>query len=216
MLIKYIGHSCFFLKGDQGISVIIDPYKPGAYGGAIAYDPITDEADICVLSHEHEDHADINSLPNRPLALRTSASARGVDFDTIDTFHDAEGGVERGPNRVTCFSMDSIRVCHLGDLGHLLSEEQVQSIGPVDVLMIPVGGGFTIGPEEANQVIDQLKPKIVIPMHFKTNKCAFPIEPVDPFLEKRDPVRKSPTSEVALHREDLPEICTTLYIPPSN
>lgn len=217
MLIKYLGHSCFLLRSDSdSISILTDPYKSGAYGGAIAYAPITEEADICVLSHEHEDHADIQGLANRPLTVRTSAVARGVEFDIVDTFHDNTQGSERGPNRITCFTLDGIRLCHMGDLGHVLSDEQAQKIGEVDVVMIPVGGGFTIGPEEAQQVLDRLQPKIAVPMHFKTNKCAFPIEPVESFLKLHNQHRRSPTSEVHLKKEDLPASSTILFIPPSN
>ena len=192
MLIKYLGHSCFYLKSHNGISVLTDPYKPGAYGGAIAYQPITDVADICVITHEHEDHANSEGLPNRPLTVTNGAMARNIEFDAIETFHDDVQGQERGSNRVFCFAMDDIRICHLGDLGHLLSPQQVDEIGMVDLLFIPVGGGFTIGPSEADQVIEQLHPKVVVPMHFKTDKCKFEIEPVDTFLQGKQKIRRSP------------------------
>lgn len=216
MIIKFLGHACFFLKSDNGPSIITDPYKPGAYGGALTYGPITDMAELAVVSHDHEDNGDINSLPNQPLIIRASSIAHGVEFDVVQTFHDTTEGKERGPNRVTRFILDEIRFCHMGDLGHVLSDRQIQEIGDVDVIMLPVGGTFTIGPEEANQVIEQLKPKIAIPMHYRTEKCGFPILPLDPFLEGKSHVRKSPGSEVILQKEDLPEEMTILYLPPAN
>ena len=216
MIIKYIGHSSFLIKSDKGPSVLTDPYKPGAYGGSLTYGLITDYADVVILSHDHEDHADINGLPNQPLQVKASSLAYGIEFDVVQTYHDASEGKERGKNRVCCVLIDGIRVCHLGDLGHVLTPEQVREIGAVDVLLIPVGGTFTTGPEEATQNVELLKPKIVIPMHYRTEKCGFPILPLDPFLEGKSNVRRSPSSEVVLHKEDLPSETAYLCIPPAN
>ncbi len=216
MILKYLGHSCFFIKADDGTSVLTDPYKSGAYGGALTYGFISDAADIAVLSHDHEDHADLSSLPNQPLQVTTDCRARGIEFDTIETFHDDVQGKERGANRVTCFTLDGIRLCHLGDLGHVPNDEQVNEIGEVDVLFVPVGGRFTVGPDEASQIVERIGPKITIPMHFKTEKCGFPIEPVDTFLKDKKEIRRSPTSEVVLSKEDLPDTSTILFLPPAN
>ena len=216
MIIKYLGHSCFYIKSDKGTSLLTDPYKLSAYGGSLTYGMITDSADVVIVSHDHEDHADINGLPNEPLQIKTSSVAYGIDFDIIQTYHDASEGKERGKNRVSCFVIDDIRVCHLGDLGHVLSEAQVKEIGTVDVLLTPIGGTFTIGPDEATVNVELLKPKIVIPMHYRNEKCGFPILPVDPFLEGKSNVRRSPSSEVVLHKQDLPEQTAYLCIPPAN
>jgi len=216
MIIKFLGHSCFLIKSDNGLSIMTDPYKSGAYGGALTYSQITDVCDIVTLSHDHEDHAELNSLPTQPLVIKADCRARGIDFDIIDSFHDDVQGKERGENRLILFSLDDIRVCHLGDLGHVLSEEQVKEAGEIDILLIPVGGRFTIDPDQATQVVEQLQPKITIPMHFKTDKCGFPIENVDLFLEGKPNVKRSPTSEVVLKKEDLPKETTFLHIPHSN
>lgn len=216
MKIKYIGHSCFLFTSGEGTRVLIDPYKPGAYGGGLTYRPVADEADIVAVTHGHEDHADLDGLPNQPLQVRAGCMARGIDFDVVDTYHDNEGGRKRGPNRVVCFEMDGIRVCHLGDLGHTLSDEQVAAIGRVDILLIPVGGHFTIGKEEAAEVIGQLNPRICVPMHYKTEKCAFPIEPVEAFLEGKASVRRSSSSEVVVNQADLPESTSILLLPHAN
>ncbi|MBN2328218.1 MAG: MBL fold metallo-hydrolase [Candidatus Omnitrophica bacterium] len=216
MIIKFLGHSCFFIQSDDGTSILTDPYKSGAYGGALTYEPIAESADIVTLSHEHEDHAELNSLPNQPLIIRADCRALGLVFDVVDTFHDNVGGKERGANRVILFSIDDIRIAHLGDLGHILTPEQVEKMGEVDVLLIPIGGRFTIDPDQASQVVKQIHPKIAIPMHFKTDKCGFPIERVDTFLQGKSNVKRSPTSEVVLRKEDLSQDPSILYIPPSN
>lgn len=216
MIVKYIGHSCFLFKSNEGLSVLTDPYKSGAYGGALTYGPILDTADIVTLSHEHEDHAELNSLSNQPLVVRGDCRALGLNFDLVETYHDQSEGRERGKNRAILFTMNGIRICHLGDLGHILSPEQVEKIDKVDILLLPVGGRFTIDPREAVQVVEQINPKIAIPMHFKTDKCGFPIQPAEAFLNGKNSVKRSPTSEVVFSKEDLPETCTFLYIPPSN
>jgi L-ascorbate metabolism protein UlaG (beta-lactamase superfamily) len=216
MIIKFLGHSCFYIKSDSGASILTDPYKPGAYGGALTFGPITDAADLVVLSHEHEDHADIGGLPGQPLMIRASSVAHGVEFDVVPSYHDNVQGKERGENRITCFPVDDVRVCHVGDLGHVLTPEQVEAIGSVDVLLLPIGGTFTIGPDEATEVMNQLNPRIVIPMHYRSTKCGFPILPLDPFLEDKPHIRKSPSSEVVLRKEDLPKDTTVLCLPPAN
>lgn len=216
MKIKYIGHSCFLITASDETAILIDPYKPGAYGGAITYAPITENADVVVVSHEHEDHAAVEDLPEQPLLVRSASQTLGIVFDVIETFHDDNHGKDRGPNNIFYFEVDGVRVCHLGDLGHELSEEQVKEIGEVDLLLIPVGGRFTIGPEVADKVVEQLNPRIVTPMHFKTERCGFPIEPAETFLNDKAEVRRSSSSEVIIRKEDLPQKRTYLYLPPSN
>lgn len=216
MKIKYIGHSCFLFTAEDGTTVLSDPYKPGAYGGGIAYAPVRDEADMVFVTHDHEDHDDIKGLLNQPLQIRTGCAARGIGFDTIDTFHDNEQGKQRGPNKIFIFTIDNINFAHAGDLGHLLSEDQVKAVGSVDILLLPVGGHFTVDPQEATSVMEQINPKICIPMHFKTEKCAFPIEPAESFLQGKSPLRRSSSSEVIITKNDLPETCSVLYLPPAN
>lgn len=201
---------------DDGTSVLCDPYKPGAYSGGLTYSPVREEADMVFVTHHHEDHDCFQSLPNQPLHIRSACIAGGIGFDTVDSFHDNEQGKKRGPNKIFTFEIEGIRICHLGDLGHSLSDEQVLAVGEVDILLIPVGGHFTIGAHEATLVMNQINPKICIPMHFKTDKCAFPIEPVEPFLQGKSPLRRSTSSEVLIHKDDLPAACSVLFLPPAN
>jgi len=188
------------------VKIITDPYESGAYGGQLAYGKIKDQSDIALTSHDHADHNDTKSLPGSPQIVKNSGSktVKGISFKGIPTYHDSSKGSERGTNTIFTFSVDGIRVCHLGDLGHILSEKELAEIGPVDILLIPVGGYFTIDSKEAARVAEQLKAKVLIPMHFKTEKCGFPIAPVEDFLKGKPNSRRPGTSEVAFDKTTLP------------
>jgi L-ascorbate metabolism protein UlaG (beta-lactamase superfamily) len=206
MKIKWYGHAAFLITSDQGVKIITDPYESGAYGGQLAYGKIKDQSDIALTSHDHADHNDTKSLSGSPQIVKNSGSktVKGISFKGIPTYHDSSKGSERGTNTIFTFSVDGIRVCHLGDLGHILSEKELAEIGPVDILLIPVGGYFTIDSEEATRVAEQLKAKVLIPMHFKTEKCGFPIAPVEDFLKGKPNSRRPGTSEVAFDKTTLP------------
>lgn len=205
MDIKWYGHASFLLTTAQGIKVITDPYEPGAYDGGIAYGPIPDEADIVTVSHDHADHNYVKGLAGNPAVITGEGrhEAQGIVIEGVPTYHDDSKGAERGGNTVFTIIADGMRVCHLGDLGHLLSDKERQQIGHVDCLLIPVGGFFTIGPGEARQVVDQLHPKLTIPMHFKTDKCGFPIASVDQFVEGVKQVQRLDTSTFSFTKEEL-------------
>lgn len=207
MKIKWYGHAAFLITSEKGIKIITDPYESGAYGNAIGYGKINDQADISLTSHDHLDHNDTKSLPGSPHLIKEAGTKnfKGISFKGILTYHDTSKGSERGKNIIFCFSVDGIDICHLGDLGHTLSEKEVKEIGNVDLLLIPVGGYFTIDHKEAQKVSDQLKPKILIPMHYKTDKCNLPISPLDDFLKGKSNVKLAKTSEVTINKKELPE-----------
>lgn len=206
MKIKWYGHAAFLVTSDEGIKIIIDPYEPGAFGGQLSYGKIDDQADIVLTSHDHADHNHIKGLPGNPQILKGSGpkTEKGISIKGIPTYHDPSKGSERGSNTVFTLRVDEINLCHLGDLGHLLSDREVSEIGPVDILLIPVGGVYTIDPNEATQVADQVKPKVLIPMHFKTAKCGFPIAPVEDFLKGKSNVKRSGVSEMRFDQASLP------------
>lgn len=206
MKIKWYGHAAFLITSNQGVKIITDPYESGAYGGQLAYGKIRDQTDIALTSHDHADHNDTKSLLGSPQIVkeRGTKSVKGVSFRGIATYHDSSKGSERGANTIFTFSVDGIKVCHLGDLGHVLSEKEIAEIGPVDILFIPVGGYFTIDSKEATQVGEQIKPKVLIPMHFKTEKCGFPIAPVDDFLKGKSNIKRPKMSEVTFDQASLP------------
>jgi L-ascorbate metabolism protein UlaG (beta-lactamase superfamily) len=127
-----------------------------------------------------------------------------MSFKGIATYHDPSKGSERGTNTIFTFSVDGLNVCHLGDLGHVLTDKELAEVGPVDILFIPVGGYFTIDSKEATRVGEQIRPKVLIPMHFKTEKCGFPIAPVEDFLKGKTNIKRVKASEVTFDQTSLP------------
>ena len=214
MKVKWLGHSCFLVTSKSGVRIITDPY---AVGGGINYAPIKESADIVVVSHDHDDHSNVSAVQGNPEVVTGTGKkiAKGIQFRGVATNHDAAQGRQRGPNTVFCFTVDDIKLCHLGDLGHVLSQEQVNEVGHIDILFVPVGGFYTIDARAASQVCSQLKPKVVIPMHFKTPGCAYPIAGVDDFLKDKKNVRKIAGSEVGFEREKLPAATEIVVLQPA-
>lgn len=214
MIVKWLGHACFLITSKKGVRIITDPY---GVGGGINYSPIREAADIVLVSHDHADHNNVSAVQGKPEIIKGSGAktAKGTLFKGIATYHDASKGKVRGANIVFCFTVDDIKLCHLGDLGHMLSQSQIDEIGDVDVLFIPVGGSFTIDAAEAGRVCDQLNPKLIIPMHFRTAKCAFPIASVADFLKGKKNVRKLDSSEAELELENLPAASEIAVLEPA-
>jgi L-ascorbate metabolism protein UlaG (beta-lactamase superfamily) len=200
MKIKYLAHAAFLITSDAGVRIVTDPYatSPGLKHGAIQ-----ETADIVTVSHEHTDHNNVSAVRGNPEVVRAGAEVKGIKIKAIPAAHDDKGGSQRGRNTIFCFDIDGINVCHAGDLGHALTDEQVKAIGRVDVLMIPVGGFFTIDAKTATKVAEQLKPKVIIPMHFKTEKLDFPISGVDEFIKGKSNVVQA-SSEIELKAGALP------------
>ncbi len=209
MQLRYHGHSMFSLVSD-GTTIVIDPWNDD-----LGYPKPDVAPDAVVVSHDHADHCNIGLCSGAPKVIRCPAQ-EGKAWATVDdtvgpvritgvaTYHDTEQGQARGKNTVTVFEAEGLRVVHLGDLGHLLSDEQVRAIGRADVLLIPVGGHFTIGPREADAVVAQLAPRVVVPMHFKTEvNASWPIGTLEDFLKGRPGVKRQGAS-VTLSRAILP------------
>ncbi|KKR30829.1 hypothetical protein A2715_01870 [Candidatus Woesebacteria bacterium RIFCSPHIGHO2_01_FULL_39_32] len=195
MDISYLGHASFRMKGRRA-SVVTDPYAP--YVG-FKFPKV--EADIVTISHNHEDHNQSQLVSNvkRVVAGPGEYEISGVSIIGIPSFHDEEKGAKRGTNTIYVFEIDDLRVVHLGDLGHKLSEEVLEDIGTVDILMVPVGGFYTIGPTEASDIVRNIEPTITIPMHYKVSgldQSTFgSLAAVDDFLK-----------EVALPTENLDKL----------
>ncbi|MEO0114229.1 MAG: MBL fold metallo-hydrolase [candidate division WOR-3 bacterium] len=207
MKIKWLGHAAFLITAKDGTKIITDPYKSGSFSGALSYPPIKETADIVTISHEHEDHNYVRSIPSQPQVVREIGTRiiKNVKIEGITTCHDTLQGRERGLNTVYIITVDNLRVCHLGDLGALPTEAERQKIGKVDVLLIPVGGVFTIDAEAATKVTTMLNPRIAIPMHYKTAHCAFPIAPVEDFIKDKKLVKRIESSEVEVFEKSLPQ-----------
>lgn len=214
MKIKWLGHSCFLITSKDGMRVITDPYT---VGGGINYSPIKETADVVAVSHGHGDHSNVSAILGRPEVVRGGGTktAKGIQFRGIASYHDTSQGNERGLNTIFCFTLDDIKLCHLGDLGNMLATDQVNEIGAVDILFVPVGGIFTIDASVATKVCNQLKPKVVIPMHYKTPKCAYPLASVEDFLRGKKDVREIGSSEIELERVELPSITEIVLLQPA-
>jgi L-ascorbate metabolism protein UlaG (beta-lactamase superfamily) len=144
------------------------------------------------------------------------STAKGIEFNGIASYHDEAKGHLNGSNTIFCFEVDGIRVCHLGDLGHVLEEKQISEIGNVDILIIPVGGFFTIDAKAATKICDQLKPKVIIPMHYKTEKSIpMPISRVDEFLHGKVNISRRDTSQVEFKSGELPATSQIIVLKPA-
>lgn len=206
MKIKYLGHAAFELTLEDGRKLVFDPYESGAYGGALAYGPIKGEYDVAVVSHDHADHFS-ESVTSRAGSVVDSAGEfdlDGIKVKAIPTFHDESGGSERGKNLISIVETEGVRIAHLGDLGHPLSDEEALALKGIDVVLVPVGGHFTIDSKTAADLVSAIEPKMVIPMHFKTEKVDFPIAPVDGFAGLMDDVDRTGSSEITVSKENLP------------
>lgn len=171
MDIQYLGHSCFKLRGKSG-TLITDPYDKST-----GLELPSLSADIVTVSHDHHDHNNYSVVTGTarrkgPFVITEAGEyeIEGVSVFGYQSYHDNSKGEERGENNVYIIQIDGVRVAHLGDLGHLLSDSLISEIDGVDVLMIPVGGVYTIGVKDAIKTIESISPSIVIPMHYKTNK----------------------------------------------
>jgi len=215
MTTKFLGHATFLITSEDGVRIITDPYEPGGFGGQIGYGPITEEADVVTVSHDHADHNYVRGVPGNPVVVTSAGEVSGINFEVTESYHDDAQGAQRGSNRIFCFEVDGIRLCHLGDLGHLLSPEQAASLGRVDVLFVPVGGTFTIDARQATALIKQLHPAVAIPMHFKTPEAGLPIAPVDDFLAGKDNVEVVPGSQITISADDI-EAPRIIVLEPAN
>jgi L-ascorbate metabolism protein UlaG (beta-lactamase superfamily) len=217
MRVRWYGQSAFHLT-TQEVEVFIDPF--GAMDGApirFEYPPISDvRADLLLVTHEHRDHNAIEVVGGEPVVIRSQAgtfSSPAGEVVGVASEHDELAGTQRGANVLFVIELDGLRVAHLGDLGQLeLRPEQVGALGKVDLLILPVGGGPTIGTEQATQIVGLLEPRWVIPMHYRTEAIDF-LEPADAFLARFEQVLKLPGSELDSRQLPDGEGSPTVVIP---
>jgi L-ascorbate metabolism protein UlaG (beta-lactamase superfamily) len=199
MEITWYGRACFRLKGKEA-TAITDPCPPATGFVAGKHD-----VDLLTISHAHPDHSYTRSI-SAGLTLTRPGEYEFHDLliTGVRTYHDGSRGAERGENMIFAVEVDGVHICHLGDLGHLLTEEQVAELGPIDVLLVPVGGTTTVTPAEATEVVSQLSPKLVIPMHFAIDGASSDLMAADTFLHEMsvEPIRQ-PKAIVTL--SSLPE-----------
>ncbi|TWH52005.1 MBL fold metallo-hydrolase [Sporomusa sp. KB1] len=207
MKIKWFGHSCFLITADNGVSVLTDPFD-----GTVGYKVPEVAADIVTTSHDHHDHNYTQAVQGDFLHVNKTGtfSHKGIEMVGVATFHDERNGAQRGKNTIYKFIVDGIHICHCGDLGHMLTPEQMKEIGHVDTLLLPVGGFATIGPEQAVEVTKLLNPSLIIPMHFQTEVLNFPLAGVEDFLEKMGGGQHVGKQEVEFDKESLGSVSSVM------
>lgn len=200
MEITWLGHSCFRIKGKEA-TVIIDPCHP-SYG----YSLTKLQSDIVTMSHSHPGHCYSECVSGNPKQIKGPGEyeVKGIFITGMATFHDAEQGKSRGKNTVYILEIDGMTLCHLGDLGHLPAPELMAEMGVIQVLMLPVGGISTFSIPTAVELVKQLTPRIVIPMHYKTPRSNRELEPVDKFLKEFGVKEIVPSPKLSISRSTLP------------
>ncbi len=202
MDIVWLGQACFKIKG-KSTTLIIDPYDPAATNLKLPKDL---EAAIAIKTHDHKDHNNLQVVTGEPLEITGPGEyeIRGVTVLGVSTYHDKSNGQERGKNTIYNIEIEGINIVHLGDLGHVLTEDQVEEIGTCDILLIPVGGVYTIDAKDASEVVAQLEPKIVIPMHFKVPGLQYELDGVESFLKEMGAESVTPLAKLTITKDKLP------------
>jgi len=208
MEIQFFGQSCFQFKGKNTI-VVTDPYS-ASYTGLNRLKKLS--ADIVTVSHQHEDHNFVGAVKGtarrpKPFVIDGPGEYEvgGVFVQGISSYHDQEKGKERGKNTIYCFEIDGLRLVHLGDLGTELSSRQLEEINGGDILLIPVGGTFTIDAAGAMKVVNQIEPRIVIPMHYKLPGLKYDLAEVGDFLREAGVEEIKPEEKLNISKDKLPD-----------
>ncbi len=217
MKIKYLGHAAFELNLASGACYVIDPYTAGAFG-TLKYAPIEGNFDVAIVSHSHEDHVsrDVLSHSMKIVNKAGKVTLGGITIESLMTYHDESKGSSRGNNLISIVEAEGLRVAHLGDLGHAIAPKNFPMLMWLDVLMIPVGGHFTIDAAAAAALAKSFEPKIVIPMHYLTPKVDLPITPVENFTKLMDTVEIAKGSEIEVTKATLPKKMKVVVLQPAN
>ncbi|MFH1255203.1 MAG: MBL fold metallo-hydrolase [bacterium] len=204
MYITWLGYSCFKFQdkiGSDGISLVTDPFSDD-----LGLKMPRFEADIVTVSHTHKDHGNTGAIRGNPFIIDTAGEyeTKGVFIEGVESWHDDKSGAERGGNIIYRIEMEDISITHLGDLGHVLESKQLEKLEGTDILLIPVGGKYTINAAKAVEVISQIEPRIVIPMHYKTAGVKFDIDGVEKFIKE---LGLNPRNEekLKISKKDLPQ-----------
>ena len=208
MEITWLGHSCFLIRGKEK-TIITDPYHPD-----LGYRLGEPEADIVTLSHFHPGHNYIEGVANEPKLIKSPGEYEigGTFITGVATFHDNRKGDLRGKNTIYIIEMDGITLCHLGDLGHPLDPHLIEEIGDIDILFLPVGEVSTMPIDTAVEIVRQLEPHIVIPMHYKTEAFTGDLSPVDKFLDKMRIRELETRPKLSITSSSLPSSTQTIVL----
>ena len=210
MKIRYLGHSCFELIESTGTTIVTDPY------GKVGFTMPKVRADAVTVSHAHFDHNNVQAVDGNPVVFDREGQYEigGVHITAIKSFHDDVNGKERGENLIYKFRMDGVEICHMGDIGEECSSQLIEALLPVHVLLIPVGGNYTIDAQQAKEYVDRIMPSYVIPMHFKTKGLEIDIEKADEFIDlfEEEDVGDLEATELELFRDDVTEEQTKVIL----
>lgn len=208
--VKWFGHSCFRLRGREA-TVLMDPV-----GRATGYTLPKQKANIVTISHQHPGHNALAAVQEGYFLIDGPGEYEVSDiFITgIRTFHDNERGATHGFNTVYVLELDEVRFCHLGDLGHPLTDEQTEALSDIDVLLVPVGGGNALDSVGANEVIGQIEPRIVVPMHYRTPAGDAGLEDLARFCKELGLEQLAPQEKLTVRKADLPESVRVVLLTP--
>ncbi len=201
MKLEWIGHACFKLTAQNGTVVITDPYDE-----SVGIDMMPLKADLITMSHEHHDHNETKMIVGTPVIIHDgeTASVGGVTAKAVCSYHDDAQGAKRGPNAIRIFELDGLTVVHMGDQGCMPDDAALEAISGADMLLIPVGGTYTVDAQGAKEIIGCVQPRCVIPMHVKTKRCPYPIEKVQRFLEIMGATDAKPVSVLEMTKDTVP------------
>ncbi len=189
--ITWFGQSCFLIETDNNIKILLDPFDD-----SIGYTPFKGEADIVTVSHHHFDHDYTDCVTNSPAIIDKPGTyeIKNIKIKGLPSFHDNVKGAARGKNTIFLFDIDGTRICHLGDIGYILSSSEIESLGNIDILMIPVGGNFTIDGKEAAILCKKINSSIILPMHYKTTFTILPLEGAEKFIIEMQNAERLPSN----------------------
>ena len=204
MYITWLGQSCFKLQdkiGSDGVMLVMDPYTD-EFGLKMP----RFEADIVTVSHDHADHNNLGAIRGNPYIINTAGEyeVKSVFIEGVEAWHDEKNGTERGKNIIYRIEMEDISVTHLGDLGHILETKQLEKLEGTDILLIPVGGKYTINAAKAVEVISQIEPRIIIPMHYKVPGLKVDIDGVEKFIKELG-LKPRMEEKLKISKKDLPQ-----------
>ena len=206
MNIQYYGHSCFKIitkpmgRGGNDVTIFLDPFNK-----SIGLRPPQGTADLVLVSHDHDDHNNIQAIKGDPYSIDIPGeySVKGVSITGVASFHDEEKGAERGLNTIYILESEELKVCHLGDLGDELKEEQLEKISGVDILMVPIGGKYTLDAKKAITLIKKIEPAIIIPMHYKVDGLTMDIADEKEFCAKLGNCPEEKVNKINFKKKDL-------------
>jgi len=203
MYISWLGQSCFKIQDKttpDGITIVTDPFDK-----SIGLKVPNFEADIVTVSHDHHDHNNVSALRGNPFIINSAGEydRKGVMIEGVESYHDDKQGTKLGKNIIYRIEIDDITIVHLGDLGQILDNKQLEKIGGADILLVPVGGTYTLDAKNAVEVVSQIEPRIVIPMHYKTKNLKISLDGADKFIKE---LGLKPTIEekLKISKKDLP------------